>query len=980
MNENLNKKDNNSNFFSMNEFFEDLKKLSVNEELKTKNIIESYRKNNTIEADYSINRNKRYFYKPEMRDKLNERMKILNQSQKQSYNKEVIESEIINILKENQELKFCLDILNKKHEKEMKVLKLNNIKKIKEIQSTKEILKKNIVLIELLGSKVVKCEEILKENEINSNKSHLNKDRVLIALKEKEELEKEINEGNEIIKIYKEQLDSKNGMFEEVDKMKNDMEDCLKSMDQLYQEIIQKDGQINELKKNMLLMNSKYKKEIEELSKTKEINLENSSNDEILNEISKSKNAQIKMAKELVEIQKNYDNAKNTNAKLENLTKEASEMIKKTIDSRNIIKEGYDKAIEELVEKYEKQIRFMKVVIVEQNEKFEKQLEAIKNGKNKDNNNNPEDVIDDDNDIGINEKNKYIKKLKNDNIMLMEQNLELKKMNDLILKRMNEIPDLHNKFSELFEKVKLLKEENDLLKESLKNNKYLHKMNQEYEGEEEEKEDEENLMGEKKDIKNINENNDNKESNKKLNLEELILLESLLKDMENNSGEEGQNEKELNININKLLMLENILKKIENKKGEDDINNENKKEREEKNNEEKQLLFESKLGENNKIEKNIKIVNNNLKIEENNKIEKGELKDKNYDKSTKIYNKKFFKSSPKIIKATYNNKSTNKSNLKKVKDDKGEEIENVEKEDNNNEEEDEYENVQNQINENFNLYKPIKEGIIVFNLSKKIYSLTIPENFEEFSIIFDPNTSVQYNTLEGLFVIPSNKSKKLFYYSSKNNIINELFSFKENHAGGCLLLDNSSKYIISLGGYESKAVEKFTFETGKLEQLPEISTCRSKISCNQINNKLYCFFGISKENLNKSIVEYLDLDNIEEGWIEVDFKNNTNYSIISGMSCINLNDNELLIIGGLLNDKIPNETLLYFNIEDKVLNKIEKNLPDSEDKVYIFTQNTMFNLFVNGEIISFANIDNNNNVHILDNDLCYDLYLTPKIY
>jgi hypothetical protein len=87
----------------------------------------------------------------------------------------------------------------------------------------------------------------------------------------------------------------------------------------------------------------------------------------------------------------------------------------------------------------------------------------------------------------------------------------------------------------------------------------------------------------------------------------------------------------------------------------------------------------------------------------------------------------------------------------------------------------------------------------------------------------------------------------------------------------------------------------------------------------------------------------------------------------------------LLIIGGLLNDKIPNETLLYFNIEDKVLNKIEKNLPDSEDKVYIFSQNTMFNLFVNGEIISFANIDNNNNVHILDNDLCYDLYLTPKI-
>ena len=242
-------------------------------------------------------------------------------------------------------------------------------------------------------------------------------------------------------------------------------------------------------------------------------------------------------------------------------------------------------------------------------------------------------------------------------------------------------------------------------------------------------------------------------------------------------------------------------------------------------------------------------------------------------------------------------------------------------------------------NENFNLYKPTKEGILAFNLSQKIYSTSIPENFEEFSIIFDPNTSVQYNTLEGLFIIPSNKSNKLFYYSSKNNIINELFFLKENHSGGCLLLDNSSKYIIALGGYNSKAVEKFTFETGKLEQLPEMSTCRSKISCNQIGNKLYCFFGISKEMPNKSIVECLDLENIKEGWIEVDFKNNTNYDIISGMSCINLNDNELLVIGGLLNDKIPNETLLYFNIEDKVLNKIEKRVWNQEIQVGWFIQN-----------------------------------------
>ena len=937
MNSNYNKKDNTSNFYSMNEFFEDLKKLSNNKELEANNLIESYRKNNTIEADFSKNKNKKNFYKLELRNKMNERMKLLNQSQKGNYSNELMKSEIANMSKENQELKFCLDILNKKYEKEMKDLKLKNINKTKEIQSTKEILKKNITIMELLGSKVIKYEEILKQNEIKNNKSITKEnieDKVLIALKEKEGLEKEINMRDEIIKSYKEQIDSKKDMFEEIDKMKNDMEDCLKTMDQLYKEIIKKDEQIEELKKNMKLMNNKYKQEIKDLSKGKEIHLENASNDEVLNEISRSKDAQIKMTKELIEIQKNYKKEKSTNVELEDITKEASNMIKKTIESRNNIKEGYDKAIEELVDKYEKQIRFMKVIIVEQNDKFEKQLEAIKNGKNKEENNNDEEIDDKDNDNDRDEQNKYLEKLKKDNIMLIEQNLELKNMNDLLLKKMNELPELDKKFNELFEKVKLLKEENDLLKESLKKNIYFEMVNQEHEEEEKENENVQYLIKEKKDLKNSNDNN------KKLSLEELILLESILKDMENNNGKEGQNRKDLD--INKLLMLESILKKIDNKNEEDDKESEKKEE------------------ENEREKKN------------------NEVKDVNNNKSSKIYNKKFFKSSPKIIKTTYNNKSTNKK-IKKLKNDNIEELENDEKENNNNEEEDEDENTPNQINENFNLYKPTKEGILAFNLSQKIYSTSIPENFEEFSIIFDPNTSVQYNTLEGLFIIPSNKSNKLFYYSSKNNIINELFFLKENHSGGCLLLDNSSKYIIALGGYNSKAVEKFTFETGKLEQLPEMSTCRSKISCNQIGNKLYCFFGISKEMPNKSIVECLDLDNIKEGWIEVDFKNNTNYDIISGMSCINLNDNELLVIGGLLNDKIPNETLLYFNIEDKVLNKIEKNLPDSEDKVYIFTQNTMFNLFVNGEIISFANIDNNNNVHILDNDLCYDLYLTPKI-
>ena len=960
-------KDNSAKFYSMEEFFEGLKKFSNNEDLEESNNFNlSNRNNNNYNESEFRDRKKPNFYRSKIREKYNERMKYLVQSSNENYVNEVMKSELANLSKSNKGLKFCFDSLNKKFENEIKDLKLKNLNKTKEIQSTKQILKQNLTQIKLLESKLSSYEKILKETQLTKGKKNNinenNEEKVLIALKEKEELQKEIDERDKIIKSFKEELDSKKELFEDIDKMKNDMESYLETMEKLYKEIEKKDELILNLKKNMELMTSKHQQEIENISKNKMKDLEHASNEEIINEISKSKEAQIKLTKELIEMQKNYNSVKNANIKLQNLTLEAKDMVKKSIESKNNIKEEYNKAIEELVEKYEKQIQLMKVVIVEQNEKYEKQLEEIKNDKNK--TDNIEDKIE---DIDINEKNKYLEKLKKENILLIQQNLELKNRNDELFQKMNQLPELNNKFDEMFEKVKLLKEENDLLKESLKDKKYLEMLNQEHE--EEEKEEKENLNKDNYE----NNDNDNNEDNKKLSLEELVLLESLLKEMEDNKGEEGQPKKEMD--INKLLLLENILKKIENKNGEDDKEEENKKEveeneEEEKNDEElnlkKQLLLEEMLKSLGKVELNEN--NEDDKSEDNNKennLNKRDLDNAENNKPTKIYNKKLLKTSPKIIKR-------NTKNTEKSKNDSGE-IRNEEKE-----EENEEEYAPNQINENFNLYKPIKEGMLAFNLANKIYSTIIPDKFEEFLEIFDPETSVQYNTLEGLFVIPSNKSNKLYYYSSKKNVINDLFSLKENHSGGCLFLDNTSKYIIALGGYESKAVEKFSFETGKLEQLPEMSTYRSKISCNQIGNKIYCFLGISKENPNKSIVEFLDLDNTEEGWKEIDFINDAGCDIISGMSCINLNDNDLLIIGGLLNDKIPNEALLYFNIEEKKLKKIEKNLPDSDDKVYIFTQNTMFNLFVNGEIISFANIDNNNHVHIIDNNLCYDLYLTPK--
>jgi hypothetical protein len=1016
-----------SKYYSVNEFMKDLKKPSIKEDLDYK-AINTFKSINSSEVDTSKKENQTPLnYKSEMRYQLNEKLKLINQPPG-GYVNEVMKSELKILSKENAELKFCLNNLNKKFEKEIKDLKLQNSNKSKEIQSTKEIIKKNTALIELLGGKIMNYEKIFKDIESkNQKKTVIDKNiqkKLLQAQKENIELKKDISERDEIIKSFKDEIESKKEIFEEIDKMKNEMEAYLKTMDKLYVEIENKDKEITELKNNMESMEKKHKQDIENILNNKDINLNDfqmssANNDQLLNELSQSKEKQIQLTKDLIDVQKKYEEAKNYNMKMQKITKEASDMIKKSIDARDKMKGEYDKAIKDLVQKYEKQIQFMKLVIVEQNEKFEKQLEDLKNDKKKEKNEDKSNENKDTNDNNIDSKNnkndkekdngddeeaknKYLEKLKKDNKILIEQNTELKNMNEMLLSKMEDLPNLNNKFNELFDMLTSLKEENDLLKKGMKDKGMLKMLGMDQEEKEKEnKEKDKEEMNNKESDENDKEN-ENEEELPKLSLEELEMLETLIKDVENNNG--GDKEE----NQKKLELLEMLLKKLENKNGEEEKeeeedNKEGEENHNEKENEENEedkdidmkrqfLLNEllKNLGEgmdvnddNEKIKKeeNKQDINKDLPLKIPNKEKEEINKDKKNDINipNKIYNKKLLKISPKIKIAS---QAKTKDKDKKDDNENNENKEKIKTEGDNEEEENEEEeedNIPNQINENFNLFKPTKDGILSFSLSKKNYSTMVPNKFDEFLKVFDPDTSVQYNTLEGLFIIPSNKCNQLYYYSSKKNTIAELFLLKENHSGGCLFLDNISKNIIALGGYESKAVEKFSFESGKLEQLPELSTHRSKITCNQIGNKIYCFFGISKEKPNQSLVEFLDLENIEEGWKEVEFENNVEFNVISGMSCINLNDNELLIIGGLINDEVPNEQLLYFNIENKKLIKLDKNLPDSEEKVYLFTQNTMFNLFVNGDIISFANIDNNNQVHILDNDLCYDLYLTPKI-
>ena len=697
------------------------------------------------------------------------------------------------------------------------------------------------------------------------------------------------------------------------------MENYLQTMDKLYGEIESRDGIIKQLKNDIQVIQNKYQNEINELKNKNNLDdLNNLKGDEkLLSELKASKEKEIKLNQELSEMQKNYNEIKASNDKMKELAKESNTMIKSAIDSRDKLKNDYEKAIKELIEKYEKQIKFMKTVLAKQSEEFEEKLKNVESGVGQKNKKSEKEGGGDDHP---DEKMEEMMKIIKDNKELLKQNEELKNLNEVILSKMKELPNLEQKYTDLFDTVKLLQEENNLLKEASKYSSMI--------------ELSQSKIKEIPSDTNVNNTNTNI-------FEDTPKTKSQINKKENNN---------ININNNKQKSKNLLLD------DDDSEESENNKEKDEDIPiiKQKEIVFDK---------------NNNTNNPES-------LKNNDSNKNFKVYNKKKLprQTSPKLSKDNIeinNNKSGN--NLQNDSDEQKEEEIDTNLSGNN-----KLQESNDLINPNFNLYKPIKEGLLTFNLSKKNYYTIMPEKYDEFWESFDPETSIQYNTLEGLFLVNSKQNNQLYYYSSKKNTFSALFQFTEDHSYGCLFLDNLSKNIIAIGGKNSKLVEKFSFEDGTMKQLPPLSTHRSKMTCCQVGEKIYCFLGLSKERPNESIVEFLDLNNLSEGWTEVKFENQTSFDVLTGMSCVNLNDNELFIIGGLVDDKTPNEKLLYFNTEQNELFELNKDLPDSEDKNYLFTKNTMFNVFLNGNIISYTNIDDNNQVHILDNELKYDLYLTPK--
>ena len=698
-------------YYSMEKFIKELKKISgVPDSLE----LDDYQSNMPLHTSNDMNN---AYFSPYYKNRAEQKSRIkVNNINTEINPNETMKQEMTKLRKENAELKFCLNNVNKKFDNELKEIKANNELKEKELKETREILKKNAALIELLGEKISNYEktiETLKEEQnLNEEQEMKNGDEKYKNLIESnKKLKEELTIKENMINSIKNELNTKNQIYEEINRMKSEMENYLQTMDKLYGEIESRDGIIKQLKDDIQVIEHKYQNEINELKNKNSLNdLNNLKGDEkLLSELKASKEKEIKLNQELSQLQQSYDEMKTSNDKMKELAKESNGMIKSAIDSRDKLKNEYEKAIKELVEKYEKQIKFMKTVLAKQSEEFEEKLKNMEKeggAKNKKSEKNEGGANSD-------EKMEEMMKIIKDNKELLKQNEELKNLNEVILTKMKELPNLEQKYTDLFDTVKLLQEENNLLKEA---SKYSSMM-----------ELSQSKIKEIPSDTNVNNTNTN-----------------IFEDTPKTKTQINKKENRVNINNNKAKTKNLLL--------DDD---------------------DSEEGENNKDkDEDIPVIKQKeIVFDKNNNLITPDPNDSN--SQIKIYNKKKLprQTSPKLSKDNIeinNNKSNN--NIQNETDEQNDEEINADLEDNNKQTEN-----NDLINPNFNLYKPIKEGLLTFNLSKKNYYTIVPEKYDEFWESFDPETSIIQNRIINYIIIRVRKIHSVLYFNSLKIIVMDVY-------------------------------------------------------------------------------------------------------------------------------------------------------------------------------------------------------------
>ena len=279
------------------------------------------------------------------------------------------------------------------------------------------------------------------------------------------------------------------------------------------------------------------------------------------------------------------------------------------------------------------------------------------------------------------------------------------------------------------------------------------------------------------------------------------------------------------------------------------------------------------------------------------------------------------------------------------------------------------------------LFSITKEGkILEFNLLKKEYKFIDTSKIIDWNIFIleylnNYEGSLLLNTFQGLFILTGEYYSDLYYFSKKYNTISKINSFKYNHKYGGLILSPDNNSLLLIGG-ETKNIEILNFESSSISELPPLLYQRINSSFTFIGDLLFAFFG-----KNNNTIEFLNMEKCQRFEIinyKINFHMIRNF-YLEGHTCIPINRNEILIIGGE-----KNYNNMIFNFYEKSIDIADIEVPFIE-KVgeYIFDKDKYFNVYMEEDkseldessISQLIGMDSKGNIHYFNNNFVYSIIL-----
>jgi len=140
-------------------------------------------------------------------------------------------------------------------------------------------------------------------------------------------------------------------------------------------------------------------------------------------------------------------------------------------------------------------------------------------------------------------------------------------------------------------------------------------------------------------------------------------------------------------------------------------------------------------------------------------------------------------------------------------------------------------------------------------------------------------------------------------YDFKNNYVKKLPSMNTARAYHSLIFSPGNMKLVAIGGENNKTCEEFDLYKGIWTSLPDLNIPRAYINCylNKSGSFIYALFGMKGEitkNNFVDVVEILDLEKKEKGWIKIEYSNKSDINFKNKyVHVFPIEADKLLIVG-----------------------------------------------------------------------------------